>query len=682
MGIRKAKTLLPEVDGLDNESRVRVLGIIDKLRELGINENVSLPQLVVVGDQSSGKSSLLEGLTGLSFPVAADLCTRFATQIVLRRTAEEDAGVRITIIPGPLAQANDELKAHLLGFERKLRLHDFGRAEFKDIFDQAASHMGVPGPSTTELEGLDKRFSDDILKIELSGPQHRHLSVVDVPGLFHNPTKYQTEEDKIIIRRLIESYITDKRTIILFTMARGADPQGARTVGIITKCDAVQSGDEHAVMKIAQNEVEKLNHGWFAVRNRSTKDINEGVDIEGRHRKEREFFASVAPWNELKKDRVGVQALKDFLGQLLYKHIMDEFPEMVKEIAALSQQNQEELDKLGPSRQTSADQRRYLTRIAAKYQLEVTNALGGNYDPGLEADSPLKLRMHIRNLNDKFADTMARNGHARVFLTTDGELDQEYVRGTNHKDIYTWIRSIYRDSRGAELPGTVHPNVLMNMFCEQSLPWKSIAEEYLAKVGDVVSAYNEGALASLVGDDDVRRQLEIQLRHKEDEAMANAKEQLRIVLNDERRGPLQTVNHYFADNLAATREERSLSRLKKMGFNEENMYNIDVKELLIRAHQTNNDQAVDDIHDILKSFYKVAMKRFNDNVVVQVVERCILGDEGAFQALTPEMIGDLTDRALEDIAGENYATSSARNDLISKIDRFQRGLEITRQAGI
>ncbi|RJE26850.1 DYNc [Aspergillus sclerotialis] len=75
--------------------------------------------------------------------------------------------------------------------------------------------MGVPGPSTRELEGLNKRFSDDILKIELSGSQHRHLSVVDVPGLFHNPTKYQTEEDKMIIRQLIERYITDKRTIIL-----------------------------------------------------------------------------------------------------------------------------------------------------------------------------------------------------------------------------------------------------------------------------------------------------------------------------------------------------------------------------------------------------------------------------------------------------------------------------------
>lgn len=46
--------------------------------------------------------------------------------------------------------------------------------------------MGLPGPSAQDLENLDKRFSDDILKIELSGPEHHHLSVVDVPGLFHS----------------------------------------------------------------------------------------------------------------------------------------------------------------------------------------------------------------------------------------------------------------------------------------------------------------------------------------------------------------------------------------------------------------------------------------------------------------------------------------------------------------
>lgn len=49
--------------------------------------------------------------------------------------------------------------------------------------------MGVPPPSTNDLEDLEKRFSDDILKIELSGPDHHHLSVVDVPGLFHSKSK-------------------------------------------------------------------------------------------------------------------------------------------------------------------------------------------------------------------------------------------------------------------------------------------------------------------------------------------------------------------------------------------------------------------------------------------------------------------------------------------------------------
>jgi hypothetical protein len=50
--------------------------------------------------------------------------------------------------------------------------------------------MGLPGPSTKDLEDLEKRFSDDILKIELSGPDHHHLSVVDVPGLFHSEQEF------------------------------------------------------------------------------------------------------------------------------------------------------------------------------------------------------------------------------------------------------------------------------------------------------------------------------------------------------------------------------------------------------------------------------------------------------------------------------------------------------------
>lgn len=92
--IKLRKSSMLPVDSFDSDSRLRVLGVIDRLRELGVSEDVSLPQvrkytllsfislltaikLVVVGDQSSGKSSLLEALTGLSFPIASDLCTRY-----------------------------------------------------------------------------------------------------------------------------------------------------------------------------------------------------------------------------------------------------------------------------------------------------------------------------------------------------------------------------------------------------------------------------------------------------------------------------------------------------------------------------------------------------------------------------------------------------------------------------
>ena len=75
-----------------------LLGKIDKLFASGVGDYVSLPQLVVVGDQSSGKSSVLEGLTGLPFPRDSGLCTRFATQITFRRA--QIASISVSIIPG------------------------------------------------------------------------------------------------------------------------------------------------------------------------------------------------------------------------------------------------------------------------------------------------------------------------------------------------------------------------------------------------------------------------------------------------------------------------------------------------------------------------------------------------------------------------------------------------------
>ncbi|KAL4809874.1 P-loop containing nucleoside triphosphate hydrolase protein [Aspergillus unguis] len=702
----KANMALKAATDLHNEKRARILEVIDKLRELGVSDSVSLPQLVVVGDQSSGKSSLLEGLTGLSFPVAGDLCTRFATQIVLRRTSAEESGAKITIIPGPTSKLDEALEKKLKEFERSLAVDQFGSNEFAKVFDEAAEAMGIPGPSATDLENIDKRFSDDILKIELSGPDHHHLSVVDVPGLFHNPTKYQTEEDKAIIRRLITDYITDKRTIILavmdarnnlanqgvFSMARAADPAGQRTVGIITKCDAVETGDEAGVIKIAKNQVERLAHGWFAVKNRSTKEIEEGVTIEGRHRREKEFFAGTAPWTELSKDHVGIHSLKKFLGILLYDHIRREFPNVLEEIECSLAQAKEDLELLGPSRQTTGDQRRFLNRMANMYQREVDDALGGNYNADLGSCSALKLRMHVQALNEAFSQNMSERGHARVFRTPGGDEDTEFKRSPSlflfektqepEENIYDWIRRVYRESRGTELPGTVNPRVLENLFRQQSSPWKDIARMHIEMVNTAVDAYNEGVLHKIIRDTDVREKLAARLTHEQEAATKKALSAFARILDDERGGILQTVNHYYADTLNAIRDERVRERLKQMGLTENATSAVNLADVMKRVHLSNEDQAVNDIHDILKTYYKVALKRFADNVVIQIVERYILGQGGPVRALCSDMVNDMDESELLEIAGESFLASSNRNELVGRCERFQKALEIARQAGV
>ena len=101
---------------MDLESSIQIvspalLEKIDRLFACNVGEYVDLPQLVVVGDQSSGKSSVLEALTGLPFPRDSSLCTRFATQIVFRRSPH--SGIAASIIPAKSAgsEHQDRLRA-------------------------------------------------------------------------------------------------------------------------------------------------------------------------------------------------------------------------------------------------------------------------------------------------------------------------------------------------------------------------------------------------------------------------------------------------------------------------------------------------------------------------------------------------------------------------------------------
>ncbi|KAF3168204.1 hypothetical protein TWF225_008681 [Orbilia oligospora] len=706
------------LEALDSAARSQLFDIIDRFRELNISEDISLPQLVVVGDQSSGKSSLLEGLTEISFPVASDLCTRFATQIVLRRADDDEGHVRASIIPGADANLDLDLRDKLLEFQVSLTEAEFGPESFAKILDEAAEYMGIPKPGDKVEDTPDKRFSNDILKIELSGPHHPHLTIVDVPGLFHNSTIYQTDEDKDLIRNLIQTYIKDPRTIIMavmdgrnnlanqevFRMAREVDPEGRRTVGIITKCDAVQPGDENGVIQIASNKVEKLHHGWFAVRNRSTKEIQDGVTIQQRHIKEKEFFRK-APWSRLGRDRTGIENLKPFLGHLLYEHVRDEFPKLVDEINRLVIETEDSLAQLGIARTTPTEQRIYLTKIANEYERSVTDCLDAKFREQIDSKSPLKIRTRIQNMNSDFAKRMQIEGHTREFKDEDEEpkpeepdeitpeipytsyeREEHQVYGYKNKevdgenfrnkldpeDIYDWIKVTYRDSRGPELPGLVNHNVVIQMFREQSTNWKTVAGEHVRGVVDIVAKFNAEVFNRVVSDDTVRKKLQTSLSKATGAAITQAYRELDQLIEDERSGILQTVNVSFGQNQKAMRQKRALCELKKQR-GENGMVNLNVVAEMFNL--SNEDTTVRDVHDILKSYYDISLRRFTDNVVLQVVERHLLGKNGPVRLLKSEYVSGLEDLELRNIACEDYQAAAKRRELQARLERAKGAQE-------
>lgn len=96
----------------------------------------------------------------------------------------------------------------------------------------------------------------------------------------------------------------------------------------------------------------------------------------------------------------------------------------------------------------------------------------------------------------------------------------------------------------------------------------------------------------------------------------------------------------------------------------------------------NEQQAINDIHDILMAYYKLARERFVDNVFIQAGERYIVGEKGPLKIFSPEYVGGFSNEELANIAGENFATSATRINITLRGERLQKALEIARRAGI
>jgi hypothetical protein len=143
---------------LQNAEQRELMDLVDRLRRIGLNSILQLPQIVVCGDQSSGKSSVLEAITQIPFPRKENLCTRFATEIIMRRGTQKSLSCKI--IPDD-SRPEDE-KSQLRAFSKSIE----DLRELPSLMVDATVAMGL---------GPHRAFSKDVLSIEIWGPDHPQL---------------------------------------------------------------------------------------------------------------------------------------------------------------------------------------------------------------------------------------------------------------------------------------------------------------------------------------------------------------------------------------------------------------------------------------------------------------------------------------------------------------------------
>ncbi|KAL4861089.1 hypothetical protein BDV12DRAFT_208372 [Aspergillus spectabilis] len=680
MVLRELRT--DALEGLCTDEQLELLNSIDSLRSQGISHYVSLPQIIVCGDQSSGKSSVLEAISGVSFPVRSSLCTRFPTELVLRKHPQ--SGVRVSIVAH---QSRSEME--------QMRLSSFCEEldsfqELPNLIEKAKAVMGI------STHG--KAFSNDLLRVEISGPDRPHLTIVDLPGLIHSETKLQSAADVQLVQDVVQSYMREPRSIILavvsakndfanqivLRLARDADQAGSRTLGVITKPDTLVAGSESEAMflSLANNQDVEFRLGWHVLKNMDSEKGN--WTLASRNNEEQNFFLQGA-WADMPQSLVGIDALRSRLSGLLLRQIAAELPSLIEEIQSKSRDCQNRLEKLGEPRTSINEQRSYLLQISQSFQSLVRAAVDGTYNEPFFEDAQ-------SNLNEDFAGEITQSGnYCRLCSAHDGAPSSGGQLLVTRDEYTSHIKNLLKRTRGRELPGTFNPMIVRDLFLEQCNPWESLTTNHITTVWEAAQRFLRLA-AEHVADAATSKALldEIIVPSLED-LRRTLKQKTKELLLPHQRGHPITYNHYFTETLQKIRTQRRECKLRDIL---ENFFHMDdlekpylshnhiypkqlLRTLLESSEPDMNRFSSSEALDCMLSYYKVALKQFVDDIANEVVKAKLVFALSSI--LSPVAVFDMPAKLITRIAGESEENQALREQLNKKLQVLKTGSEICKQ---
>ena len=314
----------------------QLIPIINKLQDVfnAIGQNpIPLPQIVVIGSQSSGKSSVLEKLVGRDFLPRG-------TGIVTRR---------------PLI-----LQLYHIGNDSTEKVEEYGEflhrpgtkyTDFSEIRQEIVRE-------TERLTGSNKGISNKSINLKIFSPHVLNLTLVDLPGITKVPIGDQPADIEEQIRDMCLQFISNPNSIILavtaansdlansdsLKMAKSIDTEGVRTIGVLTKLDLMDDGTD--ALEMLQGRVIPLKKGFVGIVNRSQADINNEFSIRDSAKKEMAFFQNHAAYRGI-STRMGSAYLSKTLNTILMYHIKDCLPDIKSKINSMLAELDTEMEGMG-----------------------------------------------------------------------------------------------------------------------------------------------------------------------------------------------------------------------------------------------------------------------------------------------------------------------------------------------
>ncbi|KAM9361727.1 interferon-induced GTP-binding protein Mx-like [Symphorus nematophorus] len=602
------------------EEKVRpCIDLIDSLRSLGVERDLALPAIAVIGDQSSGKSSVLEALSGVSLPRGSGIVTRCPLELKMKRKKEGEEW--------------------------------YGKISYKTYMEEIEDPADVEKmirEAQDKMAGVGVGISDDLISLEIASPDVPDLTLIDLPGITRVAVKGQPENIGNQIKSLIQKFITKQETISLVVvpcnvdiattealkMAQEVDPDGERTLGILTKPDLVDKGTEETVVNTVHNEVIHLKKGYMIVRCRGQKEITEKVSLTEATEREKAFFKDHVYFQILYDESLAtVPKLAEKLTLELVHHIEKSLPRLEEQIVEKLAHTRAELDRYGngPPSDKAESLSFLIDRVTAFTQDAISLSTGEERKYGVELNVFSILRKQFAG----WKEIIEQSG-----ITFCWNIERE-------------VAQYERKYRGRELPGFINYKTFEGMVKEQIKKLEEPAVQKLKEVAEIVKKEMfEVAQSSFVGFPNLVRTAKIKIEAIRKEKEAVAESMLRTQFKME--SIVYTQDTTYSKKLGKRKREDELVGFPK------------------KSNSTNTDSGatLKEMVKHLKSYYQIAGQRLADQI--PLVIRYHMLQESAVQ-LQREMLQMLQDKEkTESLLQEDSGVKTKRTNLQNRLKRLSK----------